>query len=121
MNKLPPTPWSVHTEPSPKKFNPETGEPVPPINNYWIRDKDERAIKLFAGTPDSQDEEMAYLFVSAPDMLEALQIMLDEFRPKECNCDGEYVDGQLKGDTCYFHRVEQDLRRAITKATRRPT
>lgn len=118
MSKLPPTPWSVHTEPSPKKFDPATGEPVTPINNYWIRDKDERAIKLFSGKADSEDEEMAYLFVSAPEMLAALQIMLHEFNSKECNCDGECIDGRMRGHACYFHRIEDQLREAIAKATR---
>lgn len=64
-------------------------------------------------TKHEADALNARLLASAPDMLAALQIMLDEFSlQKDCHCDCT-EDGV---HACYFHRVERDLRRAIAKA-----
>lgn len=54
---------------------------------------------------------------AASELLEACENAIGQFNQKECNCDGEYVDGRLVGHTCYFHRIEQDLKQAIAKAT----
>lgn len=65
----------------------------------------------------SQEVEAVARFISAaPEMFEALENALGAFNDRECNCDGEYVDGRLVGHTCYFHRIEQELLAAIAKA-----
>lgn len=63
------------------------------------------------GEPDAR------LIAAAPEMLEALENALGGFNEKECNCDGEYTQDGLAGHACYFHRIEQDIRDAIAKAT----
>lgn len=65
-----------------------------------------------------QDERRDYMLLvsAAPEMLRTLENALDQFNPRECNCDGEYIDGRVVGHACYFHRIEDDLRSAIAKA-----
>lgn len=58
---------------------------------------------------DSRDKQSE----SNANLVHAIQFALDEFRDKECGCDGEYEDGRLRGYACYFHRVEQTLRDAL--------
>lgn len=59
----------------------------------------------------------ARLIAAAPEMLEALENALSQFNDRECNCDGEYENGRLVGHACYFHRIEQELKDAIAKAS----
>lgn len=42
-------------------------------------------------------------------MLDALEDVLEEWKPKECNCDGA-VDAPY---ACYFHRIERKVRDAL--------
>lgn len=46
------------------------------------------------------------------DLLDAVEAALDEFHSRDCCCDGA-SDGKY---ACYFHRIEDDLRRALDKA-----
>lgn len=49
-------------------------------------------------------------------LIKNIRSVLDDFNPKECNCDGEYDDGRLVGHACYFHRNEHILRELLAKA-----
>lgn len=49
------------------------------------------------------------------ELIRQLKAVLDDFRTKECSCDGEYEDGRLVGHACYFHRNEEELKRVIEK------
>lgn len=52
----------------------------------------------------------------ALEMLSELENALEEFNPKECNCDGGYGDDGSEFRACYFHRIEEGFRRVIAKA-----
>ena len=65
---------------------------------------------------DTHDDN-ARLIAAAPELLKAVETALQAFNERECYCDGEYEDGRLVGHACYFHRIEQELRDALAKAT----
>lgn len=56
--------------------------------------------------------EDARLIAAAPELLSAVELAIDQFKDSECGCDGA-PDG---GGACYFHRIEDDLKRALKKA-----
>lgn len=91
----------------------EAGEPIVLICAE-ARDGENKTIARMVG-PDAQGN--ARRFAASPDMLDALENALGGFNEKECNCDGEYTQDGLVGHACYFHRIEQDIRSAIAKAT----
>lgn len=66
---------------------------------------------------ESESKANAVLISIAPAMFGAIESALNEFREKECNCDGEVVDGRTVGHACYFHRIEEMLRETIAKVT----
>lgn len=98
-------PWRLRTDkehPLLAEIVTEAGEPV-----------------LGEGFILAQLEEMqvARLIAAAPEMLEALQLVLSEFRGElECNCDCDYVGETPVPHTCYFHRIATAVAAAITKA-----
>ena len=49
-------------------------------------------------------------------MQAAIENALSQFNDRECDCDGEYVDGRVVGHACYFHRIEEELRSALASA-----
>ncbi len=49
-------------------------------------------------------------------LVNAVEHALEEFKPRECNCDGEYIDGDMVGYPCYFHRIEDELKRTLKLA-----
>lgn len=76
--------------------------------------------------PEQKDQFNAALIVEAVnnyDRLKAenerlrdgIENALASFNDRECNCDGEYENGRLVGHTCYFHRIEHDLREALER------
>lgn len=49
------------------------------------------------------------------ELVAALEQVREEFKPKECNCDGEYIDGNMVGYPCYFHRIEDTVKSALAR------
>lgn len=59
----------------------------------------------------------ARLIAAAPAMLNELENALEEFRPNECGCDViDGDEGRSIGLACYFHRIEESIKRVIAKA-----
>jgi len=70
--------------------------------------------------PNQKDQFNAAHIVKCVNMhdelLKTLQFVLDTFNERECNCDGEYENGRLVGHTCFFHRIEEEVKEALAKA-----
>lgn len=54
----------------------------------------------------------ARLIAAAPEMFKELSNVIDSFNPSDCGCDGA-PDGS---GACYFHKMEDSIRRVIKKA-----
>lgn len=65
-------------------------------------------------------EANSRLISAAPEMLEALENALGAFNERECSCDFEDGPDGPRGRACYYHRIEQDIKEAIRKATGGP-
>lgn len=118
MSKFTPGPWVLKVELEEKSFDPITGEQRKPGAHfrvtsgfYWVHSRYGPGAELDVVTANAR------LIAAAPSLLSALERVLGEFNPKECNCDGEYTQDGLIGQACYFHRIEKEVRLAIAKAT----
>lgn len=76
------------------------------------------ALAKMSITGYTRSEVDAQLIATAPEMFDELENALEEFRPKECNCDGEYTQDGIRGHACYFHRIEESIKRVLAKATK---
>jgi hypothetical protein len=66
---------------------------------------------------DEMEAANACLIAASPMMLEALENALGAFNERECSCDFEDGPDGPRGRACYYHRIEQDIKDAIAKAT----
>jgi hypothetical protein len=131
MSKPTPTPWHVSEfdwngtlhqyvavlrgglKPSESKFS-----RFATIGYLHFKDLDDRP---FDGIREEMDMEANAAHIVKcvnmhDDFVREIQTYLDHFDPKECNCDGEYVDGRLVGHACYFHRFEESFKQLLSKA-----
>ncbi len=119
MSKPTPTPWALEKE-FERRFHSVTGE-LTQMWKYWIRPADQQ-FEFIAYVPHSSGQgEANSAFIlkcvnSHAALTEAIDAALGEFKDIECGCDVDYVDGEPVGYPCYFHRVEDRLRRALAKA-----
>lgn len=106
MSKHTPGPWNIEMS--------KNGE-------LYVKGHSELTVEIMVDGPHDFDEHVrcveanARLIAESPKLLAAIEFALSEFHDRECNCDGEYVDGRLVGHACYFHRIENELREAIAK------
>lgn len=103
MSRHTPGPWRVVTKEEGKKAE---GWPLFSIGGQAIFSGPMHGDSLGA------EEYDAAVAAAAPEMLDALEEVIEEFDPKECNCDGA-TDAPY---ACYFHRIERKVRAAIAKA-----
>ena len=119
MSKHALTPWSVEKEFT-RQFDSLTGE-LTQKWKYWIRPVGQQ-FELVAHVTDHMGQgeaNSAYIVKcvnSHAALTEAIDAALGEFKDIECGCDADYVDGEPVGYPCYFHRVEDRLRRALALA-----
>lgn len=77
MSTLPKGPWRVVTDTGVKRFDERTGEPLPPMNYYWVKNPDDQHVAVFCGMLYSEQEaEKARLLAAAPEMVDALKLAL---------------------------------------------
>lgn len=94
-------------------------QPAPRPREWWLTGQYDNP--MFALTQKPADDSVHVIEatptnLAAEQMALAIEDALEQFNDRECNCDGEYVDGRVVGHACYFHRIEQDLRDALKKA-----
>lgn len=114
MSKHTPGPWAVRVTER-VEFNRETG--AREVTARCDIEADDKHVALCVPAINENYLADARLISAASELLEALENALGAFSDRECNCDGEYENGRVVGHACYFHRIEQDLRAAIAKAT----
>jgi hypothetical protein len=115
MKQPTPGPWKVEIRNDPE-FDRLTGIRLDDNTLSSVIAKNGAIIFAVSKMVNKDSEANAYLCAAAPDMFAEIENALAAFRPNECNCDGEYIDGREVGYPCYFHRIEEHLRRAIAKA-----
>lgn len=120
MNKHTPGPWTIGPIMEEKMKSGLIRRTVPVYQSNhkqpeWSDGHPHPIIAEMHWHPD-EAEANARLIAAAPEMLEALENALSQFNPRECNCDGESTQDGMRGHACYFHRIADEIKRAIAKA-----
>lgn len=110
-------PWAMEKKET-LKYDPDTGAQRTPVVEFRIGHGEKNEfVAMTIASIDRNAEANALLIAAAPLMLEALENALGAFNERECSCDFEDGPDGPRGRACYFHRIQDEVKRAIVKAT----